>query len=298
MPDPRPMPAASSRPWHHRTAVRVLLGFVLMAAVAAGGSARPAFGASTWTANLWVKGTFVYQDPYWNACTAAATMTMLNVIAARGTGGEGFAWAQSKLKHSDDPAELRDMTSILDHARATDTLDEAGVGSDPHGWRNALNHYGWGDAAMMDANLMPYHDRAYPRLKGAVKAAVRGIARLRMPVGLLAWAGGHAQVMTGYVVTGADPRVSNDFKVEAVYLSDPLRSDDIVNRKVSWSTLKTGGLKVRFRAYTEADSPYDDPYVEGEIPGSVPPAAGPSEWYGRWVIVLPVRNGLPPPGDG
>ena len=41
---------------------------------------------------------------------------------------------------------------------------------------------------------------------------------------MLGWAGGHAQVIHGYVVTGEDPRISSDFTVQWVYLSDPLRS--------------------------------------------------------------------------
>ena len=272
---------------------RPLAGGLLAGLLGLGAIASPAAGATTWTHNLWVDGAFLYQDPYSNACTAAATMFMLNTIAYRGTGGAGFAWTPYRVKDNDDPSDKRDMTSILAFARKHDTLDAEGRGSDPHGWRNALNYHGWGEAAMHDPSLMPYVDRAYSSFDDAVKPAVKAIARRGMPVGLLAWAGRHAYVMTGYEVTGADPRFSGKFTVEAVYLSDPLRADDLVNRRVSIDALRSGRSTVRFKAYREADSPFDDPYVEGTIASSVPPAAGPSEWYGRWVVVLPKRQGLP-----
>jgi hypothetical protein len=202
----------------------------------------------------------------------------------------------TRVKNDADPANLRDMMSILAFERANDTLRSASRGTDPHGWRNALNAYGWGAEAMTDSSLRVYDDREYRSLKGAVRAAVRAIARRSMPVGILGWAGGHAQVMTGYVVTGADPRVSNDFTVRYVYLSDPLRRDGIVNRKISFEKLRSGPLRLRFQAYREADSPYDDPLTAGTLRSSVVPRRGPSEWYHRWVVLLPLRAGLPDPG--
>jgi hypothetical protein len=256
----------------------------------------PTAAASTWSRNLWVPSAYVSQDPYWTGCAAAATMFMLNVIALRGTGGTGFAWTPSRTKRSPDPADDRDLTSILAFARANDTLRATGLGTDAHGWRNALNAYGWDETATTDPTRMVYRDRAYRTFAGAVRAAVKAIARRGMPVGILGWAGGHAQVMTGYVVTGADPRVSDDFAVTAVYLSDPLRSNDLVNRRISWASLRGGAPKLRFRAYRETDSPYDDWLDAGTIASSIRPTTGRSEWYGRWVLVLPVRAGLPAPG--
>src|SRR5690242_3348467 len=48
--------------------------------------------ATIWTRNLFAAKGFVYQDPYYTACTAASVMHMLNTIAYRGTGGYGFRW--------------------------------------------------------------------------------------------------------------------------------------------------------------------------------------------------------------
>ena len=132
------------------------------------------------------------------------------------------------------------MVSILSFSRANDTLEAGARGTDPHGWRNALNAYGWGRDAMTDPAKRVYDDRAYRSFDGAVRAAVKAIARRSMPVGILGWAGGHAQVITGYVVTGADPGASDDFTVRYVYLSDPLASNGTVNRRLSVDKLRSG----------------------------------------------------------
>jgi hypothetical protein len=191
---------------------------------------------------------------------------------------------------STDP---RDLTSILAWERGHDTLADGSAGSDAHGWRNALNYFGWG--VYNDPTRMVYDDLEFTSFGAAVHAAVRAIARFDKPVGILAWAGGHAQVMTGYVVTGSDPVTSDSFTVAAIWLSDPLKSDGYVNSKISVATLQSGDLHVRFRAYGETDSPYDDPYVTGYLRSAVPPTTSVSEWYARWVIVAPVRAQLPPP---
>ena len=266
------------------------MGALLAVGLVAPGTAS---AATTWSRNLYVASAFLYQDPYANACTAAAAMIMLNTIAARGTGGDGFAWTPSRVKLDPDPANRQDMLSILAFERANDTLRSASHGSDPHGWRNALNAFGWGQDAMTDPARRVYDDREYRTFGGAVRAAVKSIARYSMPVGILGWAGGHAQVMTGYVVTGADPRVSDAFTVQAVYLTDPLRQNRTVNRRISLKALRSGPLRTRFQAYRETDSPFDDPWTAGTLRSSVAPARGPSEWYHRWVIIRPIRAGLP-----
>lgn len=279
--------------------LRVSALLVVALLVAALVPAPPAVAATTWTKNLFVSKAFLYQDPYYTACTAASVMHMLNTMAYRGTGGHGFTWTPTRIKRDANLANVRDMTSILSFERRYDTLRSTSAGSDAHGWRNALNYYGWGAAAMKDPAARVYEDRAFGSLGSAMKAAVRAIARFGKPVGLLAWAGGHAQVMTGYVVTGEDPALSSNFTIAAVYLSDPLLDSAIVNRKVSYTSLKEGSLHVRFQAYRETDSPYDDPYSGGWIRSAVKPTVASSEWYHRWVLLLPVRAGLPeaPPPD-
>ena len=283
---------ASSHATSRRTGL-AWVAAVALALVTVAPIPAPAQASATWSRNLHVPSAMVYQDPYFTACTAASVMTMLNTIAGRGTGGEGFGWVPFRVKNSAIQAETRDMTSILAFERSRDTLRSTSAGSDAHGWRNALNYYGWGLEAMTDPARMVYQDRAYRSFTGAIKAAVKAIARFGMPVGVLGWAGGHAQILTGYVVVGEDPAVSDAFVVQSVYLSDPLRRNRILNLRVNVTSLRSGSLRYRFQAYRETDSPYRDPFGGGLLPGSVAASRGPSEWYRRWVLVVPVRNGLP-----
>jgi hypothetical protein len=273
-----------------RHAVAALIAAI---AIAASVGANAAFGATTWSRNLYNHDGMLFQDPYGNACTAAAAMQMLNFTALRGSGGNGFIWRTYRTHNSADPTNYRDMTSILYFARTHDTLRSSTSGSDPHGWRNALNYYGYGRSALTDASQRVYDDLQFTSSGAAVKAAVRAIARFNKPVGILGWAGRHAQVITGYVVTGENPAVSNDFTVRYVYLTDPLKADGLVNAKISLQNLQGGDLRYRFRAYRESDSPYDDAYSSGWRRSSVLPTVGTSEWYRKWVIIAPVRSGLP-----
>lgn len=258
------------------------------------GVSTPVHAAPIWTKNLYVSSAFLYQDPYGQACVAASTMIMLNTIAYRQAGGAGFTWTPYRVKvNKTNPRDLRDMTSIFWFARSRDTLSPSGSGSDAHGWRNALNYYGWGSAAMTDPARRVYDDLQYTSYGTAAKAAVKAIARFGKPVGIVGWAGRHAQVMTGYVVEGENPVISDAFVVRYVYLSDPLRSNAMVNVRISSWAFMSGNLKVRFQAYRETDSPYDDAYSAGWRRSSVAPTTAVSEWYRRWVILAPIRDGLP-----
>lgn len=256
----------------------------------------PVHAAPIWSKNLYVSNAFLYQDPYGTACVSAAAMIMLNTIAYRQAGGTGFTWTPYRVKsNTSNPRDVRDMTSIQWFARAHDTLSPSGSGSDAHGWRNALNYYGWGMSAMTDPARRVYDDLQYTSYSTAVRAAVKAIARFGKPVGIVGWAGRHAQVMTGYVVEGENPATSDAWVVRYIYLSDPLRSNAMVNVRISNWAFQSGNLKARFQAYRETDSPYDDVYTSGWRRSSVAPSTGTSEWYRRWVILAPVRDGLPDP---
>jgi hypothetical protein len=275
-----------------RRSFALVIGFVALI-----GPVATVHATTTWAKNLYVSSALVYQDPYGTACTAASTMTMLNTIAYRHTGGAGFVWTPYRVKNSTNRADVRDLTSILSFERAHDTLSGSGAGSDAHGWRNALNYYGWGSKAMTDPASRVYQSLAYGSFDSAVHGAVRAIARFGMPVGILSWAGRHAQVMTGYVVDGADPTTSDAFVVRYVYITDPLYLQHHVNYRLSNTSFKSGLLALRFQSYRETDSPYDDPYTTGWKRSAVSPTVAPSEWYRRWVIVAPVRipAAAPPP---
>ncbi|MGZ8438005.1 MAG: PKD domain-containing protein [Candidatus Limnocylindrales bacterium] len=227
--------------------------------------------ARTRTASLY-SSLVRYQNPDLTACVGAATLIMLNQVATRGSKGDGFKWVPS--------TELATQRSIIKWARAHDTLEPGPGGTDPNGWRNALNQYGWDD--YQDPVTMTYQVFSYSSYGAAVKNAVIAMARYHRPVGILGWAGGHAQVLNGYTVFGQDPEVSTDFKVQYVYLTDPLKRDAMRNARISYTKLIHGPLKYRLRKYRQKDSPLDDPYTEGFLVAD-------KAWYGRYVIVAPVR---------
>ena len=230
--------------------------------------------------NLFVASAFTFQDPNMSACTSTAVRTMLNFISLRGSGGEGFGWLPTLS------ATVRDQ--ILAWERSHDTL-AGGTGSDPHGWRNALNYYGWGEAALW-AGARVYDDASYGTYAGAMRATVRALIKTGKPVGVLGWRGAHAQMITGYYGLVGDPfardaagRFTNTFTVAGFYVTDPLRKSNIVNRAVGWEKLRTtNNYKLRFQRYYETDSKYDDPYTPGWIKSK-------KEWYGKFVLVLPLR---------
>lgn len=230
--------------------------------------------------DLYAASGFRYQDPNPYACTSTSAMDMLNFVALRRTGGIGFRWTVTLSGAKRD--------SMLEWERSHDTL-KGGNGSDPHGWRNALNHYGWGAATLQQGQRV-YDDRSYDAYSTAMRDAVRQLIRTRKPVGILARRGQHAQIMTGYYGLAGDPMKkradgswANDFTVGGFYISDPLRSAGIVDRQVSWSGLQTtSNLGLRLQRYYETDSPYDDPYTPGVKPAK-------DEWYGLYVLIVPIR---------
>jgi hypothetical protein len=117
---------------------------------------------------------------------------------------------------------------------------------------------------------------------------VRALIRTGKPVGVLAWAGRHAQTITGYYGLVGDPfakdssgTYTNTFTIGGIYLSDPLQSDGFVNEKVSYVRFRDStNSHLRFVKYAEADSPYDDPYTTGTVRST-------DEWLGKYVLVIP-----------
>ena len=229
--------------------------------------------------DLYRSSGFRYQDPNYAACTATSAMDMLNFIALARTGGTGFRWKV------DRGGATRD--AILAWERTHDTL-AGGQGSDPHGWRNALNLFGWGSEALGQSGRV-YDDFAFTSYDRAVKAAIRAIIRTRKPVGIIAWEGRHAQMLTGYDGLVGDPfarrndAYTNTFTVKNIRLSDPLKADARVDSRIPYSALRTtSDLRIKFQPYRATDSPYDDAYTSGVVPAR-------EEWYGRFVVILPLR---------
>jgi hypothetical protein len=227
----------------------------------------PEIASQTWTGDLFDIRADRWQDPDYTACTAAATMSMLNEVVYSG-GAPGLVWNPT--------TDYATQESILAYERAHMTMLTTSAGTDPHGWRNALNYYGWGS---MTAGV--YRDSSYGSFAAAAKAAVSALAKYHKPVGILSLAGGHATFITGYQVTGDDPRTgSTNFTIVGVDMTDPLAYNA---RRDAWVTLadwQSGSTWVRFSAYLQTDSPYKDP-VDAHVAYD--------EWYGKWVIIDPVE---------
>jgi len=230
--------------------------------------------------DLFIARSFRYQDPNYAACTSASVMNMLNFTAGHASGGPGFRWVRTVSGAARD--------SMLRWERRNDTLT-TGIGSDPHGWRNALNYYGWGAAAMTGAGRV-YDDMPFTSYAAAIKASVRAIAATGKPVGVLGWRGHHAQVITGYYGLSGDPyavdangRYTDAFTVGGLYFSDALRSDRMTHIRVSYYSLEhTTNYRLRFRPFMQIDSKLDDPLTAGWRRSS-------DEWHRRFVVILPLR---------
>lgn len=226
-----------------------------------------------------------YQDPDYTACVAASTQMMLNMIFDTGTkdfelrqispqdrfipsSGPVFMWQPS--------ISYATQESVLKYERAHMTMTLSSPGTDAHGWRNGLNYFGWGDI-----NSGFYADRTFTSFDAAAKAVVRSIALYGKPAGILGWYGGHAQFVTGYTVTGADPRTgSTIFSVTGIYLTDPLPTQAMRDKWLSYNTWRYSVARIAFKQYWQKDAPFVDP-IDGRV--------GNAEWYGRWVAVLPTR---------
>jgi hypothetical protein len=230
--------------------------------------------------DLYVTSGFRYQDPNYVACTSTSAMNMLNFIVAAGTGGPDFRWTRAVSGGTRD--------SMLRWERNHDTLP-LGTGSDPHGWRNALNYYGWGTTALA-VGARVYDDVAYGTYAEAINAAVRALVATGKPVGILGWQGHHSQVITGYYGLVGDPFATDEtgaytdaFTIGGLYLSDALSSDRMHHIRVSYYGLQhTTNYRLRFRQFMQRDSTRDDPYTLGWRRAR-------DEWYRRYVVLLPQR---------
>jgi hypothetical protein len=152
--------------------------------------------AGPFSINLYRKGVFVHQaDKEW--CVAAAAQSMLNVIRLRedGTPPDTSAKTQKALYR-----RIEQLTTWKDSHNG---------GTGPGGWAALLTEQGY-----------PYEVRAYPSRSAAMRAAATALRETRRPVGILAWAGVHSWVLTGYTAT-ADPATTQKFTVTTARVIDP-----------------------------------------------------------------------------
>ena len=275
------MPDGKPRKWARAGLARALAiaNLAVVAALfASGASQATATGGATWTLDVYDARAALWQDPDTSACTSAAAQMMLNMVAYE-SGAEymappdAFAPRTAPLWQAD--TSHRTTETLLGYERSNMTMLAASAGTDPHGWRNALNYYGWGSI-----NAGVYRDAGYSTFDAAARAVVSSVARSRHPAGILARSGRHAQIVTGFVATGDDPRIGDNFTIVGVYVTDPLRSAAMRDVWVPLEEWLSGPDTIRFATYLQTDSPYRD-VIDGGV--------GMTEWYGKWVIVSAVR---------
>jgi len=274
LPANSPAPSGTSGDGHGAYGFGDAIGADAAAAAAAVGATIPAHHDSvatpaptTFAFDIYDSRAERWQEPDKTACTADSTLSMLNTIFYAGAPA-GFVWTPT--------TSFAEQETILAYERAHMTMALTSSGSDPHGWRNALNYFGWGN---MKAGV--YADESFPTFAAAAKAAVSALATTRKPVGILAIRGRHAQFITGYKVTGADPATgATNFTIVGIYLTDPKKATGHRDTYVSYATWGSGGKRLRFFQYLQTDSPNKD-RLDRHV--------GTIEWFGKWVIVAPVK---------
>ena len=248
-------------------------------------SALVTAGATTWRYDLYDPTAVRYQEPDYTACAATTTQMMLNTVYGQGQqefGLHGFSLGDRFIPTKGPVFSWKPSTSyqtqeaLLAYERAHMTMVASSAGTDAHGWRNGLNYFGWGS---LGSGV--YADQAFTTFDAAAKSVVHSIAVYGKPAGILAWYGGHAQYVTGYTVTGADPRTgSMDFTMTGIFLTDPLKKQAMRDTWLSYRTWRYGAPTIAFSRYLQKDSPMVDP-IDGRT--------GVSEWYNRWVVIVAVR---------
>jgi hypothetical protein len=152
--------------------------------------------ARPFTINLYRKGVFVHQIDK-ETCVAAAAQNMLNVIRLVEDG------------RAPDTTE-RTQRALYRRIVALTTYEDSHNGSTgPGGWARLLTEKGY-----------PYEVRVYDTRNGAMRAAATALRKTRRPVGILAWAGVHSWVLTGYTAS-ADPATSRTFTITTARVLDP-----------------------------------------------------------------------------
>jgi hypothetical protein len=145
--------------------------------------------AGPYKVNLYRKGDFVSQATK-DQCVAGAMQTMLNIVLST---NDRTKARQSQL------------------ARLAKRLSKAPYGgTEPLGWARGLAREGAGR----------YKVVVEPSRKRAIRRGIEAIRATGRPVGLLVWRGAHSWVLHGFETT-ADPAVTDDYDVTAVWLSDP-----------------------------------------------------------------------------
>ncbi len=175
---------------------RLVVGLLSASLLLAVAPASPAAAAARgYTLDLGTRADFVPQTNFVQ-CVGASMQMMLNMIEP---GRDRTARTQLRLQK-------------LARGRSGPRPDGSRrQGASVVGWASGLKTEGGG----------PYRLAGASTIGEAMKIAAKAMRQTGRPVGLLMWHGRHAWVMSGFKAT-ADPFLTDDFKVTAAIVEDPL----------------------------------------------------------------------------
>ncbi len=198
--------------------------------------------------DIYRPGTFVSQIDK-EHCLPAALQNMLDIIGPT----------------VDRSAAMQQRLMALAMANNTQS-DSRDGGPGPSAWAATLHELGAGD----------YQVRVFDTRAAALRAAVLALEATGRPVGIMAWWGAHAWVLTGFVAT-ADPASVSGATVTGYRIVDPFypRRSTIWGQTLPPDSLRSPAEMIRnLPAWTRP---------EGRYPGR----------DGKWLMVLPVGELVP-----
>ena len=187
-------------------------------------------------------------------CVGASMQMMLNIMAT---------------KDDRSAATQRRLQNLARELSGPSRTGRQRQGASVRGWAGGLNQLSAG----------PYRLVGTATLEEALHEAAKAIRETGKPVGLLVWRGRHAWVMSGFRST-ADPRITDDFKVTAAIVLDPLYPHGSTVWGPSPRPREALSVKEVGRQFV--------PRRQGSMPGgTVSGAAIMSALAGKYVLVLP-----------
>jgi hypothetical protein len=174
---------------------RITAGLLAASLLLTVAPASTSAAARSFTFDLGTRGDFVAQTNFVQ-CVGASMQMMLNMIEP---GRDRTAKTQLRLQK-------------LARGRSGPRPDGTPrQGASVVGWASGLTTEGAG----------PYRLAGARTIGEAMRVAAKAMRQTGKPVGLLMWHGRHAWVMSGFKAT-ADPLLTDDFKVTAAIVEDPL----------------------------------------------------------------------------
>ena len=177
-----------------QTARLLLVGLIALQAIAV--APVPAAAADKGYAMDLAGGSDFVAQTNFVQCVGASMQMMLNIMSR---------------KDDRSAATQRRLQNLARELSGPSRTGRQRQGASVRGWAGGLNQLSAG----------PYRLVGTTTLEDALREAAKAIRATGKPVGLLVWRGRHAWVMSGFKAT-ADPRTTDNFRVTAAIVMDPL----------------------------------------------------------------------------